>query len=482
MIFNSFTFFAFFTIVFLLYYIPLKENTKAQNWLLLLSSYFFYGYVDWKMIPLLLIATIVIFFIGRAIHKTSSSKKSSLLTTLGILIGVGLLMYFKYFNFFIASFSSIFNAIGLKSNLGTFNIIMPLGISYFTFKLISYVIEIQRGKIEYCSDFVAFSTYIAFFPTLLSGPIDRPNTFIPQLQKIRFFNHDLVVEGCKQILWGLFLKIVIADNLILPINNVWNDISDQPSSTLFIIAILYSIQIYTDFSGYSHIAIGIGKILGIRITKNFNYPYFSRNVAEFWRNWHISLTSWVTDYVFMPLNIKFRKFGKLGILLAIIINYVVVGIWHGANWTFVIFGLFNGLLFIPLIITGSIFKMKKLKTNRNDLPTLIDFTKIAGTFMLLTIGFILFRAENTNQAYQFILGIFDSSFFSIQPIKGLQPIPLVLSLLLFLIEWELRELEFPISNLNIKYKIHYRYTIYYAIIVLIFWFSDQQQTFIYFQF
>lgn len=221
MIFNSISFCIFFIVVFFLYYFPLKENTKAQNWLLLLSSYFFYGYADWRMVPLLLVATIIIFFLGIAVYKASNSKKSSLLTALGVLTGVGLLGYFKYFNFFIDSFSSLLNAIGLNSNIGTFNIIMPLGISFFTFKLISYIIEIHRGKIEPTKDFVVFSTYIAFFPTILSGPIDKPNTFIPQLQKKRSFDYDLAVDGFRQILWGLFQKIVIADNLAGVINGVW---------------------------------------------------------------------------------------------------------------------------------------------------------------------------------------------------------------------------------------------------------------------
>ena len=232
MIFNSTSFYIFFIVVFFLYYFPLKENTKAQNWLLLISSYFFYGYADWKMIPVLLVATIIIFFLGREIYKTNNSKKSSLLTSLGVLTGVGLLVYFKYFNFFIDSFSSILNAIGLKSNIGTFNIIMPLGISFFTFKLISYIVEIKRGKIEPSRDFVAFSTYIAFFPTILSGPIDKPNTFIPQLQKKRSFDYDLAVDGCRQILWGLFQKVVIADNFAREINNVWGDIPNHNERTL----------------------------------------------------------------------------------------------------------------------------------------------------------------------------------------------------------------------------------------------------------
>lgn len=482
MIFNSVSFLVFFIVVFLLYYFPFKEHTKAQNWLLLLSSYFFYGFADWKMVPVLLIATTSIFFLGRALAKTVDSKKSTLLSILGVLIGVGLLFYFKYFNFFINSFSSLLTTIGLKSNIGTFTILMPLGISYFTFKLISYIVEIKRGKIDSCNDFVSFSTYIAFFPTILAGPIDKPNSLIPQLQKKRSFNYAMVVEGCRQILWGAFQKIVIADNLAMAIDLVWGDISNQPGSTLFITAILYSIQVYNDFSGYSHMAIGVGKILGFRITKNFNYPYFSRNVAEFWRRWHISLTSWLTDYVFMPLNIKFRHLGNLGILLAIQINMVVVGIWHGANWTFALFGIYNGLLFVPLILSGSIFKREKLKVNSSDLPTCIDFLKIIGTFLILTMGFILFRAEDIGQAYIFVQGIFDASFFSIKPLYGLQIVPFILSMMVFIVEWDSREVEFPLCNLSAKFKRSYRYGIYYALIILIFWFSDKQQEFIYFQF
>jgi D-alanyl-lipoteichoic acid acyltransferase DltB (MBOAT superfamily) len=380
----------------------------------------------------------------------------------------------------------MFNAIGLKSNIGTFNIIMPLGISFFTFKLISYIVEIQRGKIEYSRDFVAFSTYIAFFPTILSGPIDKPNTFIPQLQKKRSFDYDLVVDGCRQILWGLFQKIVIADNLAGVINFVWGDIPNQSGSVLFITAILFSIQLYTDFSGYSHMAIGVGKILGFRITKNFNYPYFSRNVAEFWRNWHISLTSWLTDYIFMPLNIKFRNLGNSGIILAIIINMLAVGIWHGANWTFVLFGLYNGLLFIPLILSGSIFKKKKLKTNKYGFPTITDFSKIVGTFLLVTIGLVIFRAENIGQFLEYFSSIFDFSLPSLDDFSGTGMrsaiAPILFALVLFVIEWIYKDSEYPLAQLGIKWKSPLRYAMYYAIILAIFWFGGEEQQFIYFQF
>jgi len=485
MIFNSVSFAGFFLVVFFLYYSPLKGNTKAQNWLLLLSSYFFYGFADWKMVPLLLVATTIIYFLGKALSKSNSDKNSSILTYLGVLTGVGLLVYFKYFNFFIDSFSSLFNAIGLHSNIGSFNIIMPLGISFFTFKLISYVVEIHRGKIEYCKDFVSFSTYIAFFPTILSGPIDKPNTFIPQLQQRRTFDFALAVDGCKQILWGLFQKVVIADNLAAVINDVWGDLPGQSSSTLFLTAILFSIQLYTDFSGYSHMAIGVGKILGIQITKNFNYPFFSRSIDEFWRNWHISLTSWLTEYIFMPLNIKFRNLGKLGIILAIIANMVVVGVWHGPNWTFALFGLYNGLLFIPLIISDSFFEKKKLKPNKYGLPTLKDLSKMIGTFLLITLGLILFRADDIGQAMGYISDIFSNSLFTIpefeEKFKAVRTV--VFIVFFFAIEWKGRLGIYAIDEIVKKWNNPIRWSFYSLLILAIGMFmASDESPFIYFQF
>ena len=480
MIFNSFSFLIFFVVVFFFYYFPLKEKTKAQNWLLFIASYVFYGIADWKMIPLLLSATTIFYILGIAIQK-STERKSSLFTSLGVVLGVGILLYFKYLNFFIESFSDLFNAIGLKTNWGTFNIILPLGISFFTFRLISYVIEINRGKIEATKDFVVFATYVSFFPTILSGPIDRPNNFIPQLKSKRLFNYDLAVDGYRQILWGLFKKVVIADNLTAFINSAWSDIPSQSGSTLFIAAILYSIQMYADFSGYSDMAIGVGKLLGFRITKNFNYPYFTRNVAEYWRNWHISLTSWLTDYVFMPLNIKFRNLGILGLIFAIVINMLTVGLWHGANWTFALFGLYHGLLFIPLILSGSFFKKKKLKTTKFGLPSINDFLKMVGTFLLVTLGLIVFRADDISQAFTFLTGLVDMSIFSIPPLNREVLIPIFFSFILFLIEWNSRKLEFPISQL--KFKKPLRYLIYYTIIFVIIWYGNfGAKEFIYFEF
>ena len=346
------------------------------------------------------------------------------------------------------------------------------------------MIEVYRGKIVSTREFVSFATYVAFFPTIMSGPIDRPNSFIPQLQSKRSFDSNLFVDGCRQILWGLFQKLVIADNLAGLINAVWSDIPNQSGSTLLIMAILYSFQLYTDFSGYSHMAIGVGKILGFRITKNFNNPYFSRNVAEFWRNWHISLTSWLTDYIFIPLNIKFRNLGNLGIILAIVINMVVVGLWHGANWTFVFFGVYHGLLFIPLILSGVIFKKKKLKVNKFGLPSLNDFLKIIGTFLLWTLSLIIFRAENIAQAISFMSEIFSYSLFTIPSLSNrvLVFTTLIFMLIFILIEWNSRQSEHALEKIGLNFSRSIRFIFYYLIIFSIYFFGGQDQQFIYFQF
>lgn len=486
MIFSSLSFLGFFIIIFLMYYVVLKGNVKAQNLLLFLSSYAFYGYVNWKMVLLLLSVTTIIFFLGKLIHTTTHSKKSSFYTILGILFAVGLLVYFKYFNFFIDSFTSFLNHIGLKTDSWTYAIIVPLGISYFSFKLISYVIEIHRKKIEPSIDFIAFSTYIAFFPTLVSGPIDSPSFFIPQLQKKRSFNYPLVVDGCRQILWGLFQKLVIADNLSLVIHEIWSDIPNQSGSTLLVTAMLFSIQLYTDFSGYSNIAIGLGKTLGFRITQNFEYPFFSRNISEFWRKWHISLTSWLTNYIFIPLNIKFRDLGTLGIILAIMINMLVVGIWHGANWTFVIFGLYNGLIFIPIILSGAFLKKKKSNPAKFGLPTLGDFLKMIRTFLLITLGLIFFRADHVSDAWLYLKGIFNASILSydvVQDVIVKTIVPISFTLLMFVVEWFYRDTPYPLARFGIKWARPLKWSLYSFIIFVIIVFMQTEETpFIYSQF
>lgn len=485
MVFNSLIFLAFFTVVFLIYWFPLKNTTKGQNIFLLLASYFFYGYADWCMLPLLIIATLIFYFLGKGIATAKSEKQSYWLTTLGVVLGVGTLMYFKYFNFFIESFAALFEACGLHTNLHTFNIIMPLGISFFTFRLLSYVIDIYRGKYEPTNDIVAFGTYVAFFPCLLSGPIDRP-TFINQLKVSHTFEYDKAVDGCRQILWGLFKKVVVADNCSTYVNQIWGDIDGSTGSTLLLAAIIYAFQMYADFSGYSDMAIGVGKLLGFNITKNFNNPYFALNIADFWRRWHISLTSWLTDYVFMPLNIKLRDKGNRGIILAIVINFVLCGLWHGANWTFVLWGLYHGLLFVPLIISGAFYKKAKLNTNKFGLPIMKDFGKMILTFFLVVIGLILFRADSISQAWEYVYGIFDNSLFGIPIlINRRYYVPLMLSILFMCwMEWYNHNLSHGLSYIS-------RNGVIRCLVYLIIWFCveyyfitsvESNSTFIYFQF
>ena len=374
MVVNSYSFLLFFVVVFIVYYLPVCKKTPLfQNTWLLLVSYFFYGYADWRMIPLLLGTTMVFWLIGLWLShqmEKGNTKAASRITTFSVILGIGILLYFKYLNFFIDSLAELLQAIGLQVSWTTLNIILPIGVSFFTFKLISYIIEIHREHIQPSRDLTEFAAYIAFFPTILSGPIDRPDKFLPQMKQVHTLDYSLAADGCRQILWGMFTKMIIADNLAIITNQAWAGYDHLPSTMLLIAALLYPIQLYADFDGYSNMAMGVGKILGYRVNRNFNHPFLARNMAEFWRRWHMSLTGWITDYVFMPLNIAFRNIGNTGIILAAMINLTLIGLWHGANWTFGVFGFYHGLLFIPLIISGAFGKNKKLKENSHGLPFL----------------------------------------------------------------------------------------------------------------
>ena len=483
MIINSFEFLLFFIIFFVIYYIP-RLNTRYQNLLLLVGSYFFYGYASLKMLPLLIAVTIIFYYLGLAIQKSGDTKKASILTALGVWSGVGILLYFKYFNFFITSFSELFESFGLQTNWHTFNIIMPLGISFFTFKLISYIIEIHRGHIEADRDFISFAAYVSFFPCILSGPIDRPNSFIPQLSQTRHFDYDMASDGLRQILWGMFKKMVLADNIAVVVDQVWNSYTAFPSSTLILAAVLYSFQMYTDFSGYSDMAIGVGKILGVKVTPNFNYPFFALNIADYWRRWHMSLTSWLTDYIFMPLNVRFRDWGNWGMIVAIIINLVAVGMWHGDNWTFAAFGLYHGLLFVPLILTGAFFKKNKMKTTYWGLPTFRMVLKMLFTFMLVTIGLVIFKAHDVTQAFDYLLSCFGTGILSLPKVQGDTNGTLLFSLLfiiiLLVIEWKQRSKEYGLSIDNLS-RVK-RLGVYSFFLLVIYFFGTDTSSFIYFQF
>jgi D-alanyl-lipoteichoic acid acyltransferase DltB (MBOAT superfamily) len=494
MVVNSLVFLLFFTLVFAVYYIPVGKNSpKLQNIWLLLASYFFYGFADWKLILLLIGTTVVFYGIGlwlNAEMKRQNMRKASMITTLGVLIGVGILFYFKYLNFFADSFAQLLKAIGFNVSWATLNIVLPIGVSFFTFKLISYVIEIHRERIEVCEDLVEFALYIAFFPTILSGPIDRPNKFLPQLRCYHTFDYNLAVDGCRQILWGMFTKMCIADNLSVVVDYVWDDYSAQSAMALTVAALLYPIQMYADFDGYSNMAIGVGKLLGFRVTRNFNHPFLARNPAEYWRRWHISLTTWITEYIFMPLNIAFRRLDKVGIILATIINMVVIGLWHGANWTYVFFGLYYGVLYIPLIMDGSFAKSKKLRPGTKGLPKFSDFYKMVCNFVLVAIGLIIFRAPSLSDSWQYLMsvitlnngvhmGVLGSMIFSNIWIY-------LFVIIILILEWTTREKEHPLQFTNtgfLRYR-SMRWSLYFLICLLLFFYTNPgaSQDFIYFQF
>ena len=400
MVVNSLSFLCFFLVVLVVYYL-LSTKKVLQNSFLLACSYWFYAQVDLKMTGLLVLLTIIFWGIGYGIQKAIEQEKERLashLTTLSVVVGIGALFYFKYLNFFIGSFVAAADLIGVHLSWTASHIIVPIGLSFFTFKLMSYPLDIYHGKIEHEHNIFNFANFIAFFPTILSGPIDRPKPFLKQLTQSRLFYPDNLMTGFRRVLWGMFMKMCIADRLDLYISAVWNNFEHHSAVSILFASLLYPFQMYADFSGYSEMAIGVSLMLGFKVAENFKRPFFSTNISEYWRRWHMSLTSWLTDYVFMPLNIKLREWGTKGTIAAIMMNMLFVGLWHGANWTFFFFGLYHGVLFIPLMLNGQFFKKTKTKNNSHRLPTFNIAVKMTGTYMLITFGQFLFHANSMTDA------------------------------------------------------------------------------------
>ena len=479
----SFNFVVFFVIFFLIYWFFLKEKKKEQNILLLIASYVFYSFADWRMTILLFIFTIIFYVFGIWIAKTIDKKPkvSIFLTTIGFIAGIGLLFYFKYFNFFVEGLSDLVTLFGFQTGWTEKHIIFPLGVSFFTFKFISYIYEVSQENIEPEKDFISFAAYIAFFPTIAAGPIDRPQTFLPQLNKIRSFDYVQATDGCRQILWGLFKKVVIADNCAIYVNRVFESYQDQAGSVLLLAAIFRAFYVYADFSGYSDMAIGVSKLLGFRVTKNFNYPFFAQNIAEFWRKWHMSLTSWLTDYVFRTLNFKWRKWGKFGMILAIIVNFVLVGLWHGANWTYVVFGFYHAMLFVILILSGAILKKNDIDTYKWGFPKPKVLFNMLLTFGLVTLGMVITRSESIGQAFAYFSGMAHwktvSAFYKIFLMRNFW-----LVVIMLVVEWIQRNKEHGLDLAGIKSHV-LKFSIYYILIALLFVFGVANiETFIYFQF
>ena len=482
MIFNTITFLLFFIGFFILYWMVFNKNLKLQNLLLLIASYFFYAWTDWRLLSYLVAVSILNYFLGIYIEKEKDASRKRVLLFIGIIQGVGGLIYFKYFNFFIESFNDLFHSLNINLNVQIVKIIVPIGISFFTFRLLSYLLDIDKNKIKATKDWVVFFNYVSFFPSLLSGPIDKAKLLIPQLEKERKFEYNEASDGMRQILWGLFKKVVIADNLAFITNQIFDDYEIYSGSTLLLGAFLYSIQIYADFSGYTDMAIGVARLLGFKITKNFDFPLFAQNIAEFWRKWHISLTAWLTEYVFTPLSIKFRDYDKLGLIFAIVINFIVVGIWHGPNWTYVLFGFLHGLYFIPLILKGTM--NKKIKTDKTRLsPTFNEFKNIIFNFILISLTFIVFRAENIQIAFKYLKNIvfyfFQKKIFLFDSRVNMT----IFIIIIFIItEWLHRNKQYGLQLNKDKIPKLGRWSIYILIIFIIIQFDGEVQEFIYFQF
>lgn len=478
MFFNSLQYLFFLPLVFIVYWTVNKRSLKLQNLLLLAASYYFYACWDWRFLFLLVFSTGLDYFTGLQMYNAENQGKKKFWFWLSVIINLGFLGVFKYYNFFAESFAELLSSFGFKSHLWTLQVILPVGISFYTFHGLSYVIDIYNNRIKPEKNIVDYSLFVSYFPLLVAGPIERATHLLPQIKKKREFDYNKAMDGFYQILWGLFKKIVIADSCAIYANDIFDNYESMNSFSLILGAIYFAFQIYGDFSGYSDIALGTSKLLGIDLLRNFNFPYFSRDIAEFWRRWHISLSSWFRDYLYIPLGGS--KGGMWTKIRNTFIIFLVSGFWHGANWTFIIWGLLNALYFLPLLIA---------KRNRNNieivakgklLPSFRDFISILLTFSLTTFAWIFFRAKSVGQAIVYIKNIFAFNFKGgIQYLSNDRyNVELLLLILFFIvIEWFSREKEHPIFG---KAKTIKAFVI--ILMIILFGAYSEASEFIYFQF
>ena len=512
MLFNSFEFAIFLPIVFLLYWFVFdyalgkcKHQLLLQNLLIVVASYIFYGWWDWRFLILIAITTILSFLSGIGIEKAPTLRGKKTVMIANIAVNLGILGVYKYYDFFAREFAELF---GIESDFLLLHLILPVGISFYTFQALSYSIDVYRKQIEPTHDIVAFTAFLSFFPQLVAGPIERATNLLPQFQKKRIFDYATAVDGMRQILWGLFKKIVVADNCATYVDTVFANLSNQSGSTLVLAAILFTFQIYGDFSGYSDIAIGTAKLFGIKLMRNFNVPYFSRDIAEFWRRWHISLTTWFRDYVYIPLggsrpdtsslspNSLFASsptaYTKCIAVRNTFIIFLLSGFWHGANWTFVLWGAYHALLFVPLLLmnknrryrdTVATITLPDGTIKTKLLPSFKETLQMLVTFVLVVFGWIIFRAQDISQIGEVLSTICSDSLFAIPFLKTRSfYIPLVINMLILLVvEWLNRTKQHGLAK--ISEKCYVRYVVYYILIfIMVYAQPTSDATFIYFQF
>lgn len=474
MLFNSIDFAYFLPIVLLLFWL-LSKNLKAQNLVLLLASYVFYGWWDWRFLSLIALSSFADYIIGIRLHKAQTNRKYWLV--LSLVINLGMLAFFKYADFFAQSFSDAFSLFGQHIEVNRLNIILPVGISFYTFQTLSYTLDIYKRKLEPTKSLVSFLAFVSFFPQLVAGPIERASNLLPQFFQNKKIKSDLFVAGLQQMLWGFFKKMVIADNCAIIVDQIFNQAPEYSGLTLFIGAIFFGFQIYGDFSGYSDIAIGTAKLFGFNLSQNFAFPYFSRDIAEFWRKWHISLSSWFKDYLYIPLGGS--RASKAKTIRNIFIIFLVSGFWHGANWTFVFWGFAHALLFVPLFVLN---KNRTFTQNNHNLSP-INLWRMLSTFVLVCLAWILFRAQNIEQAI-FIYGkIFDFTSWTSPSLEGFNS-TIIISMIVFLlvVEWNNKKEINPLKNID-KLPAVVRWLFYSFLLFCISMFSPTQELpFIYFQF
>ncbi|OUR93449.1 membrane-bound O-acyltransferase family protein [Gammaproteobacteria bacterium 42_54_T18] len=479
MLFNSIEFAIFLPVVFLIYWFVVNKNLRLQNFFLLAASYFFYGWWDWRFLSLIAASSLIDYFIGIALSRNSNKTHRKLLLFTSLAVNLGFLGFFKYFNFFVESFSAAFTFFGQPvSDPELLNIVLPVGISFYTFQTLSYSIDIYRKKLEPTKDIIAFGAFVSFFPQLVAGPIERATSLLPQFYKKRVFEYDQAVDGLRQILWGLFKKVVIADNCAVYVDQIFGSHTEHSGSTLLIGGVFFAFQIYCDFSGYSDIAIGTARLFGFNLMRNFAFPYFSRDISEFWRRWHISLSTWFRDYLYIPLGGS--NGGTFFKMRNIFIIFLVSGFWHGANWTFVVWGLVNALLYLPLMIGSRNRKNLGTVAEGKLIPTLTEITQMLTTFLTVVVAWVFFRAENITHAFEYLNGLFSLSLFSVPDVL---PSNLIVTILLFVCaEWLQREKQHALEFKIDKSITLVRWPLYLSIIFLVIGFGGERQEFIYFNF
>lgn len=477
MLFNSFEFIIFLPIVFLLYWYA-SRNLKYQNFLILLASYVFYGWWDWRFLLLIAITSLCSFSCGILLENYNGHRKKQIIVSaVNIIINLTILGIFKYYNFFVENLDIfMFHILNRHLDWLTLDVILPVGISFYTFQALSYTIDIYNKKINATRDIIGFFAYISFFPQLVAGPIERATNLLPQILNERHFNYAVAVDGCRQMLWGFFKKLVVADNCAMIVNLYWNDYQNYPGIALLALGILFTFQIYCDFSGYSDIAIGCSRLFGINLMRNFNFPYFSLSIPEFWRRWHISLMTWFRDYVYFPLG--GNRCAKWKVIRNTIIVFGISGLWHGANWTFVCWGLYHASLIAIYILIGINTKIQI--EQKKLLPSLKETGLILTTFFLVVIGWIIFRAESMSQAVEFLTCMVTNPFIGEEFFARY----ITYGLAVMAIEWLQRNkqhaLQLPNNRLfNQRWE---RWLLYYALILIISRNLTHQEVFIYFQF